>query len=78
MQKRIWRVYYRTREYAREMGDPCLGFVWAETMGEALDMARAAGMGGTDGPWVVLAPDKEKTGVVLAGGSPVGKGDGVC
>lgn len=70
--KRQWAVYYRTREYARVMGDPCLGYVWAESVGEALDVARAGGMGVPDGPWVVPCQGKEKTGVVLAGVSPVG------
>ena len=62
-------VYYESREYARVMGDPCLGSVWAASKQEAEWMAAIAGMGGGGGVWCVLAPEgKEKTGERMLGG----------
>jgi hypothetical protein len=70
--KRQWAVYYRTREYARVKGDPCLGYVWAASVGEALDVARAGGMGVPDAPWVVPVQEKERPENAFGGVSPVG------
>jgi hypothetical protein len=51
--KSKWAVYYRSREYARRVGDPCLGYVWASSKEDADRMARVAGMGGVAGAWCV-------------------------
>ena len=72
MKRRKWAVYYRSREYAYVMGDPCLGYVWAATKEQAERVAEKGGMGGMVGCWCVYVPDKEKTGESLAGSSPVG------
>jgi len=32
---KIWNIYYAEREFAREMGDPCLGQVQASCKKEA-------------------------------------------
>lgn len=36
---KTWEVYHRDREYAKLLGDPCLGFVRAETEQEAATKA---------------------------------------
>lgn len=50
---RRWAVYYQSREYARAMGDPCLGYVAAASWEEARAAAAASGLGGVGGSWVV-------------------------
>jgi len=47
-----WNIYYESREYAREQGDPLLGIVEAYTQEEAERLARERGLGGTAGVWV--------------------------
>ncbi len=38
-----WRIYYQSRELARELGDPCLGTVTAGTKEEAEALAAKDG-----------------------------------
>lgn len=35
----VWNIYYQSREFAKEMGDPLLGQVQAENAEEALARA---------------------------------------
>lgn len=35
----VWNIYYESREFAREMGDPLLGRVEAESFEEAVEKA---------------------------------------
>lgn len=37
-------IYYRDREFAREMGDPLLAVVFADSLDEALDLAEQSGI----------------------------------
>ena len=68
--KRKWAVYYRSREYAHVMGDPCLGYIWASSKQEAEQMADLTGMGGTVGAWCVLVPqEKNRPESQMLGGS---------
>ena len=46
-----WGIYHREREFAREMGDPCLGAVSARTKSEAETKARSRGLSGPTGLW---------------------------
>lgn len=46
-----WNIYYLSREYAREHGDPLLGVVEAETKEEAERKANVSGLGGVAGCW---------------------------
>lgn len=58
---RRWLVYYQSREYARVMGDPCLGYVVAASRAEALAVARDSGVGSPDGVHVVPASEPDST-----------------
>ena len=49
-----WNIYYSCREYAREVGDPCLGQVTAPTKAEAERLAESLG-NSTVGKWAVPA-----------------------
>lgn len=53
---KIWNIYHRSREYARELGDPLLGTVEAETKEEAEAKAWGSCKGGEAGYWAVPAP----------------------
>jgi len=44
-----WGIYRQDREYAREMGDPCLGIVEATSKSEAEAEARRQGLSGPTG-----------------------------
>lgn len=46
-----WGIYHQDREYAREMGDPCLGIVAAGSKLEAEAEARRQGISGPTGLW---------------------------
>ena len=46
-----WGIYYQEREFAREVGDPCLGVVTARSKREAEDEARRRGISGPTGIW---------------------------
>lgn len=49
-----WNIYYSCREYAREVGDPCLGQVTARTKAEAERLAEHLGNSAV-GKWAVPA-----------------------
>ena len=53
-----WGIYHREREFAREVGDPCLGAVTARTKDEAEAEARRQGLSGPTGVWAHPLPDK--------------------
>ena len=44
-----WGIYHQDREFAREMGDPCLGVVKARSKGQAEAKARRLGLSGPTG-----------------------------
>ena len=46
-----WGIYHQEREFAHEVGDPCLGVVTARSKGEAEDKARRRGISGPTGIW---------------------------
>ena len=46
-----WGIYHQDREFAREVGDPCLGVVKARSKGQAEAKARRLGFGGPTGIW---------------------------
>lgn len=46
-----WGIYHQEREFAKEVGDPCLGVVTAKTKVEAEAKARQAGLSGPTGIW---------------------------
>ena len=46
-----WGIYHQEREFAREMGDPCLGVVSARTKSEAETKAQSCGLSGPTGLW---------------------------
>ena len=46
-----WGIYHQDREYAREMGDPCLGIVQAGGKLEEETEARRQGISGPTGLW---------------------------
>lgn len=46
-----WGIYHREREFAKEVGDPCLGQVKARRKREAEAMARRRGISGPTGIW---------------------------
>lgn len=46
-----WGVYHRDREYACEVGDPCLGVVEATSKSEAEAVAHRQGLRGPTGLW---------------------------
>jgi ketol-acid reductoisomerase len=50
-----YNIYYLSREYAREHGDPLLGTVEAESKDDAEALAMAQGMGGVVGVWATTA-----------------------
>jgi hypothetical protein len=50
----IWHIYFGSREFARERGDPLLGTVEAETKEDAERIAISRGLGGTAGVWATL------------------------
>ncbi len=51
---RRWRIYHGLREYAREVGDPVLGTVEAESKDEAERIAAERGLGVAGaGHWAV-------------------------
>ena len=52
-----WGIYHQEREFAREMGDPCLGVVNARTKSEAEAKARCRGLSGPTGLWAHRLPD---------------------
>jgi len=53
-----WGIYHREREFAHEVGDPCLGVVTARTKDEAEAAARRQGLSGPTGLWAHPLPDK--------------------
>ena len=46
-----WGIYHREWEYAREVGDPCLGVVEATSKSEAESAAQRQGLRGPTGLW---------------------------
>jgi hypothetical protein len=52
-----WGIYHQEREFAREVGDPCLGVVTAQTKREAEMKARRRGCSGPTGLWAHRLPD---------------------
>ena len=46
-----WGIYHQDREYARELGDPCLGIVYAASKSEAEAAAHRQGFRGPTGLW---------------------------
>ena len=46
-----WGIYHREREFASEVGDPCLGVVKARSKGQAEAKARRLGLSGPTGIW---------------------------
>ena len=46
-----WGIYHRDREYAHEIGDPCLRIVEATTKSEAETEAHRQGTSGPTGLW---------------------------
>jgi len=52
-----WGIYHQEREFAREMGDPCLGVVSARTKSEAETKAQSCGLSGPTGLWAHRLPD---------------------
>lgn len=51
-----WGIYHQEREFAREVGDPCLGVVAAQSKHEAEDEARRRGLSGPTGIWAHPLP----------------------
>ena len=47
----VWGIYHQEREFAREMGDPCLAVVRACSKGEAESKAHRLGISGPTGIW---------------------------
>jgi len=60
-----WGIYHQEREFAREMGDPCLGIVSAQSKREAEIKARRLGLGGPTGLWANPLP--KMTGKLTSG-----------
>ncbi len=56
----LWDIYYKDREYAQMMGDPCLGQVEASSKRDAEESAYHEGMGGIHGVWAVPAESIEQ------------------
>jgi hypothetical protein len=52
-----WGIYHCDREFAREVGDPCLGIVMAPTKSEAEALARWRGLSGPTGIWAHPLPE---------------------
>ena len=52
-----WGIYHQEREFAREVGDPCLGVVTAQTKREAEMKARWRGCSGPTGLWAHRLPN---------------------
>ena len=55
-----WGIYHQEREFAREVGDPCLGVVSARTKGEAESEARWQGISGPTGIWAHPLPEETR------------------
>ena len=51
-----WGIYHQEREFAREVGDQCLGVVTARSKREAEDEARRQGLSGPTGIWAHPLP----------------------
>jgi len=69
---RKWAIYHLDREYAGSLGDPLLGIVEAPDRDAARLAARAAGLSGPSGIWIVLLAEQSKGlegGVVSSGRS---------
>ena len=54
---RRWGIYHAEREFAREMGDPCLGVVNAQNKHEAEIKAWHSGFSGPTGIWAHPLPE---------------------
>jgi hypothetical protein len=52
-----WGIYHRDREFAREMGDPCLAEVIAPEKAAAEEIASLAGLSGPSGIWAHPLPE---------------------
>ena len=52
-----WGIYHQEREFAGEVGDPCLGVVTAENKAEAEASARRLGISGPTGIWAHPLPE---------------------
>jgi hypothetical protein len=57
---RRWGIYHQEREYAHEVGDPCLGVVWARRKAEAEAKARRRGLSGPTGLWAHPLPENAR------------------
>ena len=57
-----WGIYHQEREFAREVGDPCLGVIRARTKCEAEDEARRQGISGPTGIWAHLLLETKSQG----------------
>jgi hypothetical protein len=56
----IFDIYYKDREYALFMGDPCLGQIEAASKRDAEEEASRMGWGGIAGVWAVPAESIEQ------------------
>ena len=54
-----WGIYHRCREFAREIGDPCLGIVRARTKSQAETVAWRKGIIGPTGLWAHPLQDEK-------------------
>lgn len=52
-----WGIYHQELEFAREVGDPCLGVVTAPSKFKAEDQARLRGISGPTGIWARPLPE---------------------
>ena len=57
-----WGIYHQEREFAREVGDPCLGVIRARTKCEAENEARRQGIVGPTGIWAHPLPETKSQG----------------
>ena len=52
-----WGIYHQEREFARELGDPCLAVVMARSKRDAEEEARRRGIAGPTGLWAHPFPE---------------------
>ena len=57
-----WGIYHQEREFAREVGDPCLGVIRARTKCEAENEARRQGISAPTGILGASAAGNQKPG----------------
>jgi hypothetical protein len=69
-----WGIYHQEREFARELGDPCLGVVMARSKEEAETKAQQMGLWGLTGLWAHVLPGLPASGLNGSLENPNGAG----